>query len=319
MASHHTYDTGDTTQSRGSSQAEIAGPLHRHGALNSHAWLAAGALAGLLVAASSLLLDASRAGTGLPEGVVARIGKRLITDEDYARQIARLEADKRNPLTEQDRIRALNRLIEEELLIARGIEIGLTDSAPSVRKAIAAAMISRIAVEAEAAEPGEAELRRHYEEYRDFFSSPGRLRLQHVAVPIGNNRPAAISAATNALSALRADVPIGEVRARWAPSGVPLPDAALPPMKIVDYLGPMLTESAMALKPGEFLGPVESAGAMHIVRMLDHAAGGAPPFSVIASQVAADYQRRAGDAALREYLDWLRERQDVEVRTEHLL
>jgi parvulin-like peptidyl-prolyl isomerase len=266
-----------------------------------------GALAGLLLAVAGVALDSRSSSRYLPPGAAARVEDRIISKEDYQRQLERLAADKRNVMAKADREHALNRLIEEELLILRGMEIGLAVSSPAVRKSIVSTMITQIVADSATEEPGLDELRELYEKDRDFFTSPGRLRVGRLSMPSRETAEAAVAALDSGES-------IEDVAQIWATDPVlPIPDSLMPPMKLVDYLGPTLTQIAMALRPGEFSEPTFVGGAYQIVYVLDKESRDAPPFAEIRDQVAAEYRRQAGDRALREYLDWLRNRADVAV------
>jgi parvulin-like peptidyl-prolyl isomerase len=269
--------------------------------------LAAGALAGLVLAIVGIVLDSQSSARYLPPGAAARVEDRIITKEDYQRQLERLAADKRNVMVKADREHALNRLIEEELLILRGLEIGLAVSSPAVRKSIVSTMITQIVAESATEEPSRNELWQLYEKDRDFFTSPGRLRVTRLSMPSRETAEAAFAALDSGRS-------FEDVAQAMATDPVlPIPDSLMPPMKLVDYLGPTLTQAAMVLQPGEFSEPMFVGGAYQIVYVLDKESRAAPPFDEIREQVAAEYRRQAGDRALREYLDWLRDRADVAV------
>jgi hypothetical protein len=45
--------------------------------------------------------------------------------------------------------------------------------------------------------------------------------------------------------------------------------------------------------------------------LVDKAVSQAPAFAAVRQQLEAEYVRRAGDRALREYLEWLRDRADI--------
>src|SRR5262249_10911197 len=93
----------------------------------------------------------------------------------------------------------------------------------------------------------------------------------------------------------------------------PPPDVLLPPAKLLDYLGPTPLGTALALDPGRVSDPVRSATGFHVLQVVEREAAWVPPRDEIADDVLAEYRRRAGDRALRAYLDGLRSRADVEV------
>ena len=90
----------------------------------------------------------------------------------------------------------------------------------------------------------------------------------------------------------------------------------LPLSKLLDYLGPMLAQQASALQPGEYSRPIAVGGDFHILNLLSHEEAILPPFEQVRPMVEAEYLRRAGDDALRQYLAWLRERTEIIVDSE---
>src|SRR5262245_34662738 len=132
--------------------------------------LAAGSLIGVLL---GVVTAAHRHNSAtLPDGAIASVNGKPIREEDYARAVALVERDKRTEVTDEDRTRVLDRLIEEELLVQRGIAVGLVDSDRSVRKAITQAMLASVAAESAGAQPSADELRAFYAENPALFAGP---------------------------------------------------------------------------------------------------------------------------------------------------
>lgn len=274
------------------------------------ALLALGACAGLIMAAAGLVERWSRSPDELPVGAIARVGGKIITQARYRQVLNDLAADKRVPLSAQDRQFVIDRLVDEELLIQRGIELGLADSSPQIRKALAAAVISQLAAEAEASLPDEQALRRLYESDPEFFTSTARFRLRWLRLPASDD--AAQRKAEIAYRQLSNGVALEEVSQSTGLEPVPiLPDALLPLSKIRDYLGPALTGQVSMLKRGAFSKPIEDNGDMHVLQLLDYRPEVLPPFEEARPVLEAEYLRRAGDEALRQYVQWLRLRSEV--------
>ena len=94
--------------------------------------LLAAALLGLLVAlGSSNMRDRNQLSEA---GAIARVNDRHIDRTEYASAYQALLADKTKAPTEADERLVLDRLIEEELLVQRGLEIGLLEGDAQVRK-----------------------------------------------------------------------------------------------------------------------------------------------------------------------------------------
>lgn len=280
--------------------------------------LVAGALLGVGMAAWGLLSTDPAVG-GLPDDAVARVNGVILPREDHGRLVAGLESDLRQEITPALRRRVLDRMIDEELLVQRGVELGLVESDRRVRGDITSAMIRSIVVEAEDREPTEAELEAFHGEEKGFFAQPGRLRVRQVFFRVrgGDDEQDAIERADAARAALLEGQAIAEVRAQHGDSEVsPVPDALLPPAKLREYIGPTALRAVAALEVGEVGIPVRSGTGVHVFQLVDAEEARTPAFTEIREQVRSEWVRRAGDRALRDYLDDLRERAEVEVADE---
>lgn len=266
--------------------------------------LMAGAAIGLLAALAIAL------GAGPPRGVpteaVAMVGETPISREDLARALSAMEADKRNPLTDEDRALALRRLIEEEALVQRGVALGVAGEDPSVRKAIVQAMVQFATAQALTEKPTEAELRAFYAERPALFASAPQMRVQAVGVPaadaqrVGRLRDAIASGQSlkDAARALREEV-------------APIPDRLLSPDDLRTYLGPTPAEAAFRLAPGQIAGPIEAGTAAIFIQALDRVESSPPPFETVRDVVEAEWRRRREDGALDRYLEKLRRSAEV--------
>ena len=279
------------------------------------AWLAAGAVVGMATAAFGLLgTDARRA--GLPDGVIASVNGTLLYVEDYQRLVEGVESDTREVASPDLRRRVLDRMIEEELLVQRGVELGLVESDRRVRADITQAMIQSIVVETEDEDPTDVQLRRFFAEEAGFFTQPGRVRVGQVflRVPAAADEAALRARAEEAQRRLVAGEPLERVRQELGDSEVsPIPDTLLPPAKLREYVGPTALRAVMELAPGAVSAPVRSGMGLHVFQLIEREEARVPPFEAVAEQVRAEWVRRAGDRALRRYLDDLRK--DARVQT----
>jgi parvulin-like peptidyl-prolyl isomerase len=251
-------------------------------------------------------------GPALLEGdgdVVARVNGSAIRAAELERALARLGEEKREPLDAAERARVLERMIEEELLVQRGVEIGLVSSDRAVRAALVSALIDSIVADADSSQPDESELREFHARNAGYFARPARLHVQQIFFRAG---PEALERAARARARLEAGEDFARVREREGDVDLAgLPDAPLPPAKLRDYLGPGLASAAEALEPGAIAGPLTSPAGVHLLRLVAALPGVAPPFDSVRAQVEAELRRRAGDRALREYLDELRESAEI--------
>lgn len=293
--------------------------------------LLVGAALGLALAAFGLL-DAPGPKASLPSEAAARVGERVIRRVDYERVLAGVESDLRSPVDEALRRRVLDRMVDEELLVQRALDLGLAVIDRRIRGELTSALIDSIVAGAEAEEPSKREVQAHFEANRDFFTRPGRLhartlffsshprresrreelrqdshRADREDASAAEPRASAIERARRAASRIAAGESIEAVRSALAdPQVSPLPGVLLPASKIRDYLGPTLLETIERLEVGEWSRPVESPAGVHLAQLVDREAEIVPHFDDVEALVRQDLERRRGDDALRRYLDMLR-------------
>ena len=275
--------------------------------------LVACAALGLALAASGLLRGAT--GDALPEGAVARVNDSLILEESYERLLAALASDRRDPLTDADRERVLDRMIEEELLVQRGLALGLASVDRRVRADLVGAVIASIAADAERRTPDADDLRALYAEDPEFFTRPGRVRARQIFFRLddGNGERAAERAA-EAKRRLDAGEDFETVRREVGDTPLlELPGALLPGSKLQEYVGPSVARAALELGVGVASEPLRSGTGLHVLVVAEREPAHTPPFESIEAQVRAEWKRRRGDRALREYLDSLRADADVTI------
>src|SRR5262245_19359900 len=136
-----------------------------------------GAAVGILLAMAGALVPTTADFSG---DVLARVNSKAITAHEVDFALRRLASDRRVAATREARREALRQLIDQELLIQRGVAIGLLDSDRRVRKMIATAMIDAIVAEVLAKEPTDEALRAFYEAHTASFTVPTRVHVQQI-------------------------------------------------------------------------------------------------------------------------------------------
>jgi len=273
--------------------------------------LALGATVGLGLAVASLL-SAPSDEDGLPAGAVARVDGVAIRTEAYARLVAALASDRRTPLTDADRRRVLDRLVDEELLVQYAVDLGLVQTDRRVRADLVTAVLAALNAAAETYEPDDSEIAAFYADNRAYFALPARVHVRRVFVARGKDPDAARERAREASERLRAGESLEAVRGELGDEVLaPVPDAPLPPAKLREYLGPSALRAALALAPGEVGDPVETPQGFHVLLLDDRTDAAAPPLDEVQPQVVAEMKRREGDRRLRQRLEDLREEAEV--------
>lgn len=255
--------------------------------------LIAGMIAGAVVALHGLMVPATPA---LPGDAAAQVGDSVIHRRDYQRALEAVSRDRRDSaITPALRQRALDRLIDEALLIERGAELDLLRRDRQLRAAVGRAVIDLVTSEAGPAD--QATLRAFYADNQAFFGPTARVTL------VVRSFATAAAAAAASPEASRAT---GDVAAP------PVPTGSIPLESVATWLGARGRQAASALPIGGS-AVVRDGPAYHRIYLVDRVQAPAPPFEVVATSVAEEWRRRAAEAQLASFLDAQRRRTAIAV------
>jgi hypothetical protein len=280
--------------------------------------LAIGAATGLALAAWGLLGNAASA--RLPADAIARVNGTVIRGEDFNRLVAAVMEDMRTPDQEKARERVLERMIDEELLIQRALDLGMVHLDRKVRADLTSSVIASVVNDVKGLEPDSRELEEFFAENKEYFTRPGRLHARQIFFrtrPQAGEDPQTSDPLVRAQKASARLVAGDDYEVGKADLGdfeiSPIPATMLPAAKLREYLGPTLLRTIVELEVGQWSEPVRSGSGIHLVQLVDREPAKTPPLAEIRDQVRVDWRRRQGDQALRNYLEELRTRADIEV------
>jgi len=247
----------------------------------SRPWLLAGGM--IAGAALAVFYIVRLPQTVEPEAdAVAWVNDRPISRGSYEAALQAVAGDRKTgTLRPDDRERVMQRLIDQELLIDRAIELGLHERDPQIRNQLATAMIDFLVrrSEDEARTVEESALRAFYEEQSFRFQRSAQYRID-------------VEGAT-----------------------VPLPGGFLLLKEIEQRLGPSAARRVAELEVDEtFLGG--DGDKQYEVRLLERRPGQVAPFEEAREAVEAAYLRDRSEVAVREYLEVARQRSDIRIEAE---
>ncbi len=275
--------------------------------------LAGGALLGLVVAGYGLFTARGTRTRGVPAEAVALVNQRPILRSDFMTQA---QAEFTVPFAEttpQQRDKVLNDMINEELMMQRGLEIDLPSYDPDVRNALVAGVELEVTADVLAQQPSDAELRAFYDAHKERYSSEGVVRLRDL---VAATRPPA----TAAVSALRQGQPLQAVierhgltdSGRFVDAGhVDLGD--IYQFAVHAKVSPELEAAILRLKDGEVSDPIEQPDGMHVVVMLKHRFPVPETFDEAQNRVWTDVKTAAQNKVRAANLLYLHGRADIVV------
>lgn len=263
-----------------------------------------GAISGVLLAATGLLEEQNQ--LSLSTGTVAEVNGTAISQAQYTSIVKGIAEEKKNTLQPSDYEFILQRIIDEELLVQQGYELGLLELNSVVRNEIVKAVTASIIAKNSAQTPSSTDLESFYQQHKAFFQPPTQLHIKHMKF-------AAKSQAEQAYSQLLKGNDFDEVKTEHAIASIlNIPDTLLPVNDLVKYIGPTLMEEVSDYESGKLYPPVQQNDQWHLLAVVDKSLGEPPPLQELTQIVRNEYQRRSNEEAFKEYLIWLRKKADIQ-------
>ena len=203
------------------------------------------------------------------------------------------------------------RMIEEELLIKRAIDLGMLENNPMARGTIVQQMIKTIISENDRYEIPDQDLINFFEENIGFFTKSQRLRLQQIYFSNEEFSNSSQKKAQEAYEMLIDGEAFSKVSNLGSKSALRIPNTLMTLSKVREYIGPSLMNLARNLEAGSFSEPVAVSGGYKIIYLFEKELIEPPSFRSIEDSVRAEYSKRMDDKSLRDYLENLKNWYDI--------
>jgi hypothetical protein len=282
-------------------------------ALGKQRWLTAAAVVGGTIGLLTALVGVAQprlGDAGMSPTAVAMVNGEAVREESLMRALTMLATDRRAPAEPIARREVLARLIEEELLVQRALELGLVRSDASVRRALVRAMIDAIVLEASSVQIDEARLRQFFEQNRERFARPATVDAERVLLRSRGQGDDVEARASAVVKLLRAGADADYVRGAHGDEAlVPMPAGPLVLAELREYVGPAIAQRLSESRNGDVVGPMDDGnGSLVVLRVRAVEAALVPEFSTNRELVEAVYRKERTDGAMRAYLSRLRDR-----------
>ena len=236
---------------------------------------------------------------------IARVGEKELSRKRFEEIIKVLDDQSNSELTLEKKNLIRERLIDEELLIQRAIELDLVRNDSLVKGNVIQTMFQYIINSNELVEPSEAELREYFSKEKNYFSSGRRYKLKNYTFRNLNDAETAVNFLNQ--SDLESFLKLVETE-----SAIDLPNVFLTPQKIRDYLGPKVLDELPSLEKGGFSNIFEINEVPSIVICIDILLDNNPKFEEIAEQIKNKFIRDREDSLVKEYIENLRNFYEIE-------
>ena len=279
---------------------------------------AAGAVLGLGLAGFALFTAKGTTVRSFPPEDVALVNGRQILRSDFRTQTQIEAGVPFDQTTAAQRRKVLNEMLEEELLVQRGLEVDLAASDPDVRAAMVAGVNLQVDADVIAQQPTAAELYAYYQRHLDKYSTDGVMQVVDLAMPIGTGKiEDAVAKAQKASAEISGGAALPAVEAKYG-----LKDSGrIDPGDNFDFavkakLGPDIYNAVKDLKAGQASAPVKQPDGLHVVVVKKRVASVKLDFAKAQDEVWQDYKKDARETNERANLKYLRSRADITLAPE---
>ena len=197
------------------------------------------------------------------------------------------------------------RLIDEELLIQRAIELDLIRNDSLIKGNIIQTMFQHIINSNEVIDPSEKQLRDYFRKEKDYFSSGKRFKLKNYSFRNLNE-------AETGSKYLKKNNFDAFLNLTNKENIFDVPEVFLTPQKIRDYLGPKALQELEKLNKGDYSKVIQLNDIPSIIFCIDILYSKTPLFEEIYDQIKDKFIREREDILVKEYIENLRNFYEIE-------
>lgn len=263
---------------------------------------------GTLLAIYSIM-DSNKNYSSLPDNVAAVVNDKIIPSERYQTVIQLIKNDKRDDLTDIDRKMALERIIEEELLVQYAYQNGFLEADDLLRKSIVRSVVDSIAEQSISVIPNEKTLRDFYQDNLPLFTVDEQFRIVILSSQNGSDINAGKIIWQDSY-----DIPLlmNEIRSI---KKLDISSDFISKYRLGTLIGPLLRDVVLSLKLGETSEPLETIYGYSIVTLIDKKGRVIPDFKEINEIVLQEYKRRQRETILNDLLSDLKRQSDININS----
>jgi len=284
--------------------------------------LAIGALTGIGIAGYGLFTAKGTRVHGVPAEAMALVNQRPILRTDFISQVQTQYSVRFSETTAAERRKVLDDMIDEEMMVQRGLEVDLPSFDPDVRAALVAGVELQLFADVLAEKPTEAQLQAYYEAHRASYVQDGVMQMRDLVAAVSPQRPLqrARGEAAAAVAALRAGGALETVMQQFmlSDSRRLMDSGHIDTGNVFDFaararLEPAVFAAARGLTSGQISDPVEAADGVHVVVMVKRVPPLQRSFASVSNEVWRDVTEEAKRRVRANNLRYLRSRADIQL------
>ena len=253
------------------------------------------------------IMETNKNFSSLPDNIIATVNDKIIPSDKYQTIINLIQNDKRDELTKADREMALDRIIEEELLVQYAYKNGFLEADDLLRKSIVRSVVDSIVEQALSVVPAKQDLLKFYEANRQTFAIDEKYRVVILS------------------SKNQSDIDEGKVI--WQSNydltllrqtfkridRLDIPTGFISKIRLGTLIGPLLRDKVLSLEVGETSETLKTIYGYSIVTLVDKKDRVIPEFKEISEIVLQEYKRQQREEILEELLKDLKRQSDIKI------
>ena len=253
------------------------------------------------------IMETNKNFSSLPDNIIATVNDKIIPSDKYQTIINLIQNDKRDELTKADREMALDRIIEEELLVQYAYKNGFLEADDLLRKSIVRSVVDSIVEQALSVVPAKQDLLKFYEANRQIFVTDEKYRIVILSSKNQSDidEGKVIWQSNYDLSLLR--------QVFKSIDRLDIPTGFISKIRLGTLIGPLLRDKVLSLQVGETSETLKTIYGYSIVTLVDKKDRVIPEFKEISEIVLQEYKRQQREEILEELLKDLKRQSDIKI------
>ncbi len=215
--------------------------------------------------------------------------------------------------SQQDPGAVVETLIDHELLYQEGVRMGLLESDPAIRARVIQGVIEQVADQLET--PTDRQLEEWYQLNIQRYRPEQQMRFLQIYDPVRDGDPdAAEERLATVARAIRSATDFERQQSTW-PHTLRLHDSDVyyADSRLISIYGPSFADRVTSAPVEQVAGPFQSSLGLHLIWVSERRQPPVPAVEAIRAQLVRDWQQDQKATALRQYLQLLRQRADIQV------
>ena len=253
---------------------------------------------------------------------IAKVNDQYINEDQFLKYAITLGADFKAEEDEELIDLVLERMIEEELLVQRAIELKLHHQDIQVRKVLIEQIIEFI-LQLENVNPSDEQLKQYFINNIGKYSSDVELKIDSIFLKSKSEGSAMLGSEydfelhQNELDNVKSFIETYDFSAakqKFNESGFfIIPNGLIKYKDCIQYLGPTICNNLKSLNPGTVTEPVFYNNGFYFLKLVEikKSLAEAKDFSKFREQIIFDYQNYEDDQAFIKYIEFLKSRASI--------